>query len=319
MSFKNILGQERPIQIIKSYLEQSRLGGGYLFTGPEGIGKNLVAKTIAKTLNCSQGMLDSCDECVSCKKIERNEHPDIHLLGNSDEEIKIEDIRQLQKDISFRAYEGKTKVFIIDNAHRLNAESANCLLKILEEPPKDSLIILVSDKPVLIFKTIISRCKIVKFYPMPRNALQDILCRDYGLKDSLAHFFAYFCEGRIGSALRLKETELINQRNTIIDKFVLSIDGNLDQLPAQKKEELKGSLNILATWFRDMYLIKIGLPHQELINYDRKNELLHSMSKYTFSDLNEILSTISDSILYLDQNINSRLVMQTIGAQLWKV
>jgi DNA polymerase-3 subunit delta' len=305
-----------PIQILKNYLEQSALSSGFIFSGPEGVGKKLAAKALAKAVNCFEGKVDACEKCASCQKIERNDHPDVHLIESGDDEIKIETIRHLQKEISFRAYEGKFKVFIIDNAHRLNAESANCLLKILEEPPKFSLIILISDKPALLFKTITSRCKTVKFYPMPRKDLEGILCKDYALDKGISHFLAYFSEGRLGCALRLKDTEVVNEKNTVIDKLVLK--GTPDSLPMQKKEDLKRYLNILATWFRDMYLIKTGMPHQELINYDRKDELLRSMGKFTFAEINEILATISDSILYLDQNINAKLIMQTIGAQLWK-
>jgi DNA polymerase-3 subunit delta' len=313
MSFKDIKGQSRPIEILKSYLNQSQLSGGYLFTGPEGVGKKLTAKALAKAVNCLEGELDACDKCVSCQKIERNDHPDVHIIDSGNEEIKIEDIRQLQKDMSFRAYEGRVKVFIIDNAHKLNAESANCLLKILEEPPKESLIILVSDKPALLFKTIISRCKTVKFSSMPRNELEGFLRDAYGLESTDAHFLAYFSEGRLGTAMRLKETEAIREKNAIIDKIALTGSSGIEQLGLQKREELKRCLNILATWFRDIYLVKIGMPHQELINYDRKDELLRSMSKFTFADLNEILASISDSILYLDQNINTKLVMHNMS------
>ncbi len=175
--------------------------------------------------------------------------------------IKIEYIRQLQRDINLKPYEGKIKVFIIDNAHRLTPEASNSILKILEEPPKDSLIILISDKPVLLFKTIISRCKILKFLSLNRAKLQEIFKKDYGLDNNMAHFLAYFSEGRLGRALRLKDTDILKEKNRIIDKFVLSRKPSLDNLSIQNKEEVRGYLNILATWFRDIYLIKIGMPH----------------------------------------------------------
>jgi len=319
MSFKDIKGQARPIEILKKYLGQSRVNAGYLFSGPEGIGKKLAANTLAKAVNCLEsGEYDACDKCISCQKIDRSGHPDVHFIESGDAEIKIENIRQLQKDISFRPYEGRVKVFIIDNAHKLNPEASNCLLKILEEPPRQSLIILVSDKPAMLFKTIISRCKQVKFYPMPRNELQEILRKDYALEGEMAHFLAYFSEGRIGCALRIKDTQILRDKNAVIDKLLLSARPGMDQLPMQNKEDLKRYLNILATWFRDIYLIKIGIPHQELINHDRKDELLKYMGRFTFMDLNEIMASISDSILYLDQNINARLLMHNIGAQLWK-
>ncbi len=318
MSFKDIRGQTVAIKIISAYLQQGSLQGGYLFTGPEGIGKKLAAKTLAKALNCQADILDACGKCASCLKIANSQHPDIHCIEAGEEEIKIDDIRALQREISFRPYEGKVKVFIIDNAHALTAEASNALLKVLEEPPKQSLIILVSDKPALLFRTIVSRCKTVKFAPLARLELQEILKKDYALEADMAHFLAYFCEGRLGCALQLKDTDIVAVKNSVIDAFIRSRSLQIEKLPVQDKEGLRKSLNILATWFRDMYLMKVGAAHQELIHFDRKDELLKNMTRFTFVDLNEIMRSIADALAYMDQNINSRLLLYNLGAQICK-
>ena len=318
MSFQDIKGQDKALNILEGYIEQSRLGGSYLFVGAEGVGKKLVAKTLAKALNCQTKTLDSCDECASCIKIEKNQHPDIHIIETGDSEIKIEYIRQLQREINLKPYEAKIKVFIIDNAHNLTAEAANALLKILEEPPGNSLIILLTDKPALLFKTIISRCNLLKFLPLTRERLKEMLKKDYHLDNNIAHFLAYFSEGRLGRALRLKDAEILKEKNRIIDKFALSPNLNLESLAIKNKEDVRGYLNILASWFRDIYLVKIGMSHCEIINFDRKDELLKSMSHFSFLDLNEILYSISDSLLYLEQNINIKLLLYNLGAQVWK-
>ena len=325
MSFKDIKGQDNSIHMLQGYLEQSRLEGGYLFTGPEGVGKKLVAKTLAKTVNCLEGnnggrnqTIDSCDRCASCKKIENNQHPDVHIVASGDSEIKIEYIRQLQREINLKPYEARTKVFIIDNAHRLTVEAEGALLKILEEPPAGSLIILISDKPLLLFKTIVSRCKTLKFVPLKRAALKEILKENYSLDNNMSHFLAYFSEGRLGRALRLKDTDILKQKNKVIDNFALSKTTNLDNLSTQDKEEVRDYLNILATWFRDIYLIKIGMPHSEVINFDRKDDLLKTAAGFTILDLNEVLDSVSDSILRLEQNINIKLLLYNLGAQIWR-
>jgi DNA polymerase-3 subunit delta' len=316
MSFKDIRGQDKPIRILQGYIEQSRLEGGYLFTGPEGVGKKLVAQTLAKAVNCEAGFIDCCDTCASCMKIETNRHPDVHIIEGSEPEIKIESIRQLQRDISLRPYEGKRKVFIIDNAHKLTAEAQGAILKILEEPPKGSLIILTSDKPALLFKTIISRCKLLKFFPLKRTELKDIFRKDYSLDANMAHFVAYFSEGRLGRALRLKDTDVLRQKNRIIDRFVLSRKpSDLAHLPIER-EDVRSYLNILASWFRDIYLLKVGMPHSEIINLDRKDELLKLMGRFSFPDLNEILHSISDSIAYLERNINVKLLLYDLRSLL---
>ena len=334
MSFKDIKGQDNSIHMLQGYLEQSRLEGGYLFTGPEGVGKKLVAKTLAKAVNCLKDgfdtstslsinggrnrTIDSCDRCAPCIKIENSQHPDVHIVESGDSEIKIEYIRQLQREINLKPYEARTKVFIIDNAHRLTAEAEGALLKILEEPPAGSLIILISDKPLLLFKTIVSRCKTLKFVPLERAALKEILKENYSLDNNMSHFLAYFSEGRLGRALRLKDTDILKQKNKVIDNFALSKTTNLGNLSTQDKEEVRDYLNILATWFRDIYLIKIGMPHSEVINFDRKDDLLKTAAGFTILDLNEVLDSISDSILRLEQNINIKLLLYNLGAQIWR-
>ena len=313
MSFKDIKGQDKPIQILKSYIQQSRLASGYLFVGPDGIGKAFIAKTLAKAVNCQETTLDSCDRCASCLKIDRNQHPDVHYLHNSESDaIKIEHIRHLQKDINLKPYAAEKKVFIIDNAHYLTAEASNAILKILEEPPADTLIILISSKPALLFKTIISRCKIVRFLPLKRDRLKETLKKDYGLDNDQAHFLAYFSEGRIGQALKLKDTDILREKNRIIDEFTLNKIG-LMNLSILNKEGVIRLLNILATWFRDIYLVKIGMPHLELINLDRKTQILRLMNRYSLFDLDEILNSISNSLLYLEQNINIKLLLSNLS------
>jgi len=319
MSFKDIKGQDKTVQILKTDLKTSKFCGAYLFIGEEGIGKHLAARNFAKAVNCLNSKDDACDNCISCIKIEKQEHPDVHFIGQIDSDaIKIESIRQLKKDIGLKPYEAKKKVFIINDAHNLTAEAANALLKVLEEPPRDSIIILITSKPALLFKTVVSRCKIIRFYPLKRLQLVEILKKDYSLDDNLAHFLAYFCEGRIGKAIRLKDTDIFREKNTTINAFLLSRNLNLEDISIQNKDNLLSQLNILSTWFRDMYLIKIGMPHAQLINLDRKDELLKYMNRYTLFDIDQMLKIISDSALYLEQNVNFKLLISNLKAELWK-
>jgi DNA polymerase-3 subunit delta' len=310
MSFKDIKGQDKAIGRLKQNLRDRALFGAYLFIGPEGVGKSLTAQTFTRALNCLKAEADCCDSCVSCLKIQKGQHPDVHIIDNGiSEEIKIEQIRELEREINLRPYEARYKVFIINNAHNLNPVSANALLKSLEEPPQDSLIILCSDKPSMILKTIISRCKIVKFYPLVRQELFDILKNDYALDEKTLHYLAYFSEGRIGKALRLKDEDIIREKNRIIDSFSFNSPANLEVYSIEDKHHLRKSLQILAAWFRDMYLIKIGSAHDELINLDRRDSLQKLMLRYSFSDLDQILHAITNAMLYLEQNVNVKLLL----------
>lgn len=319
MRFSDVLGHERPLRVINAYIEKSHFSGGYIFSGPEGIGKKMVAKIIAQKLNCTAQEDRPCGTCSSCLKIEKSGHPDLHLIENGESQIKIEDIRDIQREASFRAYEGVMKVFIIDNAHKLNLESANCLLKTLEEPPADVLIILITHKPQNIIKTVLSRCKMIKFSPLVRTELENVLVKHYALDKLMAHFLAFYAEGRLGLALRLKDTPLLAEKNKIFDAFVLSAKPLDRNFMGQSKDQLRVSLNILASWFRDIYLLKAGLNNSEIIHLDRQGDLLKQTQRFSFKQLDDIMASISESSLYLERNINSKLLLHNLGAQLWKV
>jgi DNA polymerase-3 subunit delta' len=194
----------------------------------------------------------------------------------------------------------------------MTAEAQNSMLKVLEEPSDNSVIILVTAKPQVLFKTIISRCQRVKFSLSDRLKLQGILHREYSFDTSLAHYLAYSCEGRLGLALTLKDHDPIVYKNRIIDGFLNPKADITDSLSSSDRSKLKDALNILAQWFRDIYLLKTGVAHNELINLDRKNDLLKLMQRYSFSDIEEILGCISDSIQYLGQNINTKLMLANL-------
>lgn len=318
MSFSDIKGQDSSLEILRGHMKSARLARGYLFLGPSGVGKAFTAKTLAKALNCKEDNLDSCDKCPSCLKIESNQHPDVHIIDSQDSEIKIEDIRQLQSEIALRPYEARVKVFIIKNAHNLNQASGNAFLKTLEESPGNSVIILISEKPSLLLKTIVSRCQTIKFYPAPRQQLENVLFTNYSTGKELAHFLSFFCEGRLGQALSLKEVDILKQKNLIIDEFALHRRSGIDVLLGKKRNEVRDSLNILASWFRDMYILKIGLNSDELINLDRKPDLLKSIERYSFAELDDILTFISQAIYYLEHNINVKLLQANLKVELWK-
>ncbi|MDD5255925.1 MAG: DNA polymerase III subunit delta' C-terminal domain-containing protein, partial [Candidatus Omnitrophica bacterium] len=212
-----------------------------------------------------------------------------------------------QKQIALRHYEGRKKGFITDNAHALTQDAANAMLKILEEPPQTIVIMLISSKRAVLLKTIVSRCKSVKFFPLQRGPLEEILKADFRIEPGRAHFLAYFCEGRIGRAIKLKDTGIFEEKNRAIDA--------LGALP-ENKADARESLNVLAAWFRDVYLLKTGLPYSDIINLDRKEELSRCARGYSFTDLDAIFGNISAALTYLERNVNVKLLMSNLKASL---
>jgi DNA polymerase III subunit delta' len=318
MPFRDIKGQCQALNIIKAGIESQRLEGGYLFTGPDSIGKKMAAVAFSQAVNCLfLSKLDACAECPSCKKIAKNQHPDVRLFSEETGSIKIEIIRDMQKWISLKPYEGKFKVFIIDNAHMLTPEASNCLLKVLEEPPKSSLVMLITDRPNMLLKTIISRCRVVKFKPYNREDLTRELEGSYSMDHSIAHFLAYFSEGRLGEALRLKKDKIMEERRAVIDKLKTPNSFNGITAMIDSKEAFLFILKVFSSWFRDLYFLKHGLPTNKVINYDYTEELLNSSRELSILNIDKVLTTIYDAAFYSQYSINPRLLILNLKAQIW--
>ena len=313
MSFDRIKGQQPAVSRLKQYLAAGApaAAGGYLFTGPEGVGKFTAARIFAKAANCLHKREDGdcCDACPSCLKIEKNSHPDVHCIDCGSEEIKVEEIRQVQQDIGMVAYEARLKFFIINNAHNLNTVSANAFLKTLEEPGKSSCIVLVTDKPQLLLRTIVSRCRQVKFSPLLRSEVEDCLRREHGLDGQSSHFLAFYSEGRLGAALQLKESDVFTEKNRIIDALLSPQPVELERLVGQDRDKLKFALGIAASWYRDVLFLRNGVGRPELINADHIEQLTALQSRLADSDIQQSIRVVSDSLRYLEQAVNLKLLI----------
>lgn len=264
------------ISQLRSSIVRGRLAHAYLFSGPTGSGKKETAKTLAKILNCELKGADSCGLCSSCKKIENNSHPDVRwiLPGGDSDSIKIEDIRNLQREISMKPYEGRYKVYTIIDADTMTEEAANCLLKTLEEPPGDALLILTSSNIKMLLSTIVSRCQVVKFPSM------------------------------LGS-------EEGTQKNEVIDMFLELGEEPKEKLWFFDKErpEIEDALYIIERWFRDILVLKCGASGSLLMNQDRKEEIKELSKGYSQEGLLNILNTIGDTRLVISQNANIKIAI----------
>ncbi|MGD9015638.1 MAG: DNA polymerase III subunit delta' [Candidatus Omnitrophota bacterium] len=304
--------------LIKNAWESGRLACAYLFFGPPGTGRLFLARSLAKTVNCQAGTFPPCMACSACIRIENNNYPDVHYLGKENSNfIKIEQIHQMQKEINLSPFEGKYKVFIMLNTEDLTSEAANCLLKILEEPPKDSLIILIASDLRRIFPTIISRCQRIKFNPKDPHQVEAILNQDYHLDKEVSHFLAFCFEGRLGEALSFKGNDILSEKNQIIRQFIINPGLSPDRLDYKDKENINWVLKILIGCLRDIYLLKIGLEGVGLINQDIRNELYALTKKFSFSDLDRILRELCAGLENIRQNINPRLLVDNLQL-LWR-
>jgi DNA polymerase III subunit delta' len=314
MGFTSIKGNQQAVEILRRYIQDGRMQGGYLFCGPQGVGKKMTALVLAKALNCASLTGDSCDRCPSCLKTDTGNHPDVHIISKADDDIKIEDIRSFQREMGLRSYEGRVKVFIIDNAHLMTPEASNALLKILEEPPANSVLILITDKLSLMLKTVLSRCRTIKFTPLERLRLENLLRVDYSVDTQTAHCIAFISEGRIGRALYLKESDFLTEKNRVITGFLEPEKaGDLD---GADRDQMRRYLMILATWLRDIYLCQAGMMPEEFIHSDRSSQIQSAAKESSPEKAYNLLSAVASALRDLDGNVNTKLLMYSVREEL---
>jgi len=321
MNRTDIKGHGRIIDFLINSLRNGRFANAYLFIGPEAIGKSLVAKELAKILNCQNKKFDSCSTCNSCQRIDSYRHPDVHWIEKDTSGfIKIGDIRELGNDIYLRPYEARKKVYIIQEAERMTEEASNALLKTLEEPPLDSILILITSQANRIFPTVVSRCQRIYFSSFSNKVLEEILIEEYGLNKSKSHFLASLSSGRLGKALKFKDLDILKERNRIINSFVYSRDSNkfYTDFKFGSKEEIEETLEVLINWFRDILLVKVGFDSTNLINSDRIKDLNNLKMEYSFDELFEIVESLIEINKLLQVNINIKIALAQVKEKICK-
>src|SRR4030043_1584557 len=333
MALQDIIGQEKAVNILIRTIERGRVPSTYLFAGESGIGKKFTAINFAKALNClepvtsnelrvtskrqtqnsepnsslvtrhSSLIFDCCDECSSCRKIESGSHPDFFLIDLHSGQIRIEEIRAIDDTLSLKAFEGKWKIVIVDEAHMMNSFAANAFLKTLEEPPKDRLIILISSNPDRLPDTIRSRCSRLNFTPPSdeecRKVIETVRSQQPPFNSTLGKGRGN--EGHEGTqktTAKKQETEgsrpasLDSQLSTLVRLCMgrpgLAISGDLveerkwflelltEMMKAEKdgwasKEEIERWLNQIVLLLRDAAVIQITHDEKNLINIDMKD------------------------------------------------
>jgi len=274
MSFKDVLGQQRAIDILKKTIKQNRLPQSYLFYGPDGVGKIKTAKELAKICNCQDiKEVDSCGVCVSCYKIDKDIHPDVKVIQPAHIHFLISQIQELQKEVYISPFEGKKKIYILDEVDKMTPDAANAFLKTLEEPSSTTLFILITSSLETLLPTVISRCQLIRFNLIPADVQRQIFSQ-WKLEPSKIHLLTQTSEGSIGKAKEYLEkgvlehleklTELLEdifkgeENFFLISKIVTSV------LNYYKKEDINLFLEILAVWLKETFISKLSFDFSTL-------------------------------------------------------
>jgi DNA polymerase-3 subunit delta' len=338
MSFSTIVGQDGAVRLIRKALARNRVPQAYLFAGPEGVGKKLTALILAKALNCLVASDDACDTCKSCYKIHKGYHPDIGVIEAEGQFIKIDQIRELQKQVSYKPFEGRKKVSILNNAERLNLEAANALLKTLEEPPSDTVFILVSSSPRVLLPTLISRCQLIRFNTLSLQRMEQFLVEKGIATGPKAHLLAALSEGRPGRALNMDLEKILSLREQILELMNLMIPdgGQRTDLPpnrlrspslpdsrikvllhkieefARDRDQTEEFLDFLFIFYRDLLLLSEQGDPGLLTNRDLVSQLEKYKARLSSQKILKICQDIYQTKVNLQHHANLQLSLEDL-------
>lgn len=307
---------------IRRAFTTNRLHHAYLFAGPEGVGKRGLARAVASLVNCESPRggaddIDACGECPACRKMSGGGHPDVHEVAPDGRDIKIAQVREIHSATKFRPYEGKRRVFIIDDAHTMRVEAANALLKTLEEPRGDTMFLLVTSQPHRLLTTVISRCQPMRFGPLSPAEVRDVLQRVAPeLRDDDA--LARLSEGSIGRAQALAESSVFAERHTLIERIAALPDAGAgaavawaDEL-ARQRDMVPEVLDLLRSVLRDAVLRSAGADPERLRHVDRSGAVARLATHRSTPELLALAERVDETERLLLGNVNSRLALEQL-------
>ena len=317
--YDRIFGHENIIAQLKNAVSNDKVSHAYIFNGEDGSGKAMVAKAFAEALLCERGGAEGCGECHFCKQTESGNNPDlIWVTHEKPSSIGVDDVRtQLVEDVQIKPYNGRYKVYIIDEAEKMTVQAQNAILKTIEEPPAYSVIIFLTNNDEIFLPTIISRCIVFKFRPIRNSVIMDYLIRRYKLPEYEAKMCASYAQGRVGRAV-----DLVTSDNFIkIRDEALSLVKNVynydvaDLIDAVKrvaeyKINITDYIDIIEMWFRDVLLFKVTKDANNLVFSDEINYIRKQASKSSYEGIENILRGCETAKQRLNANVNFDLAIE---------
>jgi DNA polymerase-3 subunit delta' len=327
-SWPTVIGHEWAIDLLSGAVTNGRLAHAYLLAGPAHIGKTTLARAFAQTLNCEAGDPAPCLACRSCRLIAKDGHPDVRLIeptpssSGRKETLRIEQVRNLQKELALAPYEGHYQVVILTRFQKASLGAANALLKTLEEPPKRVVIILTADLADSLLPTIVSRCQSLTLRPLPLEKVESALLLRWHATEREAHQLAHLSGGRLGLAVRLlSDSRLLDRRKEQLDALesTLREDQTGRFMYADKMTRRKTGmavadvLELWLGWWRDVMLIAgRGNGPVPVTNIDRVDRIEAAAERYGLERASSAVRAIQQTLWQLERNANTRLAVEVL-------
>lgn len=317
--FRNILGHESEVELLQKAVMLGKVSHAYIFEGEAGCGKKEIAEAFAMTLQCEKGAKDACMECTSCKQALTHNHPDIiYLTHEKPNTISVNDIReQVNGDIYVKPYNGKYKVYLIEDAHKMNIQAQNALLKTMEEPPEYVVLILLTNNAEGFLPTIRSRCVTIKMKPVQSGQIIQYLMSRLNVSEKDAKMCASFAQGNIGKAAKLSASEDFNEMKDLaiqVMKRLKEMDLNEVVSAVKKineyKLEAEDFLDLMMVWYRDVLLLKATNDVNKLIFQDEVYDIKKAAATSSYEGLELIMKGIEKAKKRIDANVNLELVLE---------
>lgn len=317
-----VIGHDWAIDLLRRQEAMGRIPQSILLAGPPNVGKATVARFFAHYLNC-QAEDRPCGACSACRKISSGNHPDVRLWDD-EAALKIEEIRALQRQLSLSPYEGRYRVALLCNFERATTSAANALLKTLEEPAEQVILILTTIDPSALLPTIVSRCQVLSLRPLPLHQVAEALQTRWQASPVQAELLAQLAAGRLGWAVRALRDETILERRQacLTDLFGLLSMNRVERLAyaqtlGRDTAAIKETLLIWLTLWRDVLLLRSG-SQTHLLNRDWLEAMQGIVPHGSLIQAKEMVDRLRTALLNFDYNVNARLNLEMVLLKLPK-
>lgn len=319
--FHDILGHEQIIAHLQNAIEEDKVSHAYIFNGPEASGKMMLAEAFAMALQCEGEGKRPCLECRSCRQAADHNQPDIiYVSHEKPNTIGVDDIRtQINNDIDIKPYSSRYKVYIVDEAQKMNQQAQNALLKTIEEPPAYAIILLLTTNADSFLQTILSRCITLNLKAVKEDKIKEYLMKHYQIPDYQADICAAFSQGNVGKAIQLASSEEFGELKASVlqlmrrleDIDLYEMTGAVKQI-AEYKLSVNDYFDLMMIWFRDVLYLKATNDVDGLIFKDEVYDIKKQAAKRSYQGIEIILEALEKAKIRLNANVNFDLVIELL-------